>query len=253
MLQPSRQRTDAIGLAPTLRAGTPRNQLSEANRMSRKLWRRPPGYGLCAASLAALSILTWHQSAMYTDVETLWQTTIERNPSAWMAHNNLGAILLRKGQPKEAMARFRRALEIKADHAGAQANLGDALLQEGQLDEAIAHYQTALEIKPQDVKAQANLAWALAICPETPLLKGTIAVKLAQQANQLTGGANAMVLHVLAAAYAQSGRFAEALETAQRSLQLATAQNNTALAGSLRMEIERYQKGFPYRIGNYPP
>jgi Flp pilus assembly protein TadD len=151
------------------------------------------------------------------------------------------------------MVHFRRALELKADHADAHNNLGIVLLQTGRLDEAIAHYQTALEIKPHDVNAQANLAWALAICPETPLLKGAIAVKLAQQANQLTGGANPMVLHVLAAAYAQSGRFAEALETAQRSLQLATAQNNAVLAGSLRMEIARYQTGCPYRIGDYPP
>jgi hypothetical protein len=58
-----------------------------------------------------------------------------------------------------------------------------------------------------------------------------------------------MILHVLAAAYAQNGRFSEAIETAQRSLQLAIAQNNSALADSLRMEIELYQKGFPYRNG----
>jgi hypothetical protein len=102
------------------------------------------------------------------------------------------------------------------------------------------------------LKAQANLAWALAICPETPTLKGAIAVKLAQHANQITGGADPVILHILAAAYAQNGRFSEAVETAQRSLRLAIAQNNTALADSLRVEIELYQQGFPYRNGSSP-
>jgi Flp pilus assembly protein TadD len=254
---------------------------------------------------------------MYADVETLWQTTIQRNPNAWMAHNNLGAILLQKGKLDEAIAQFRRVQEINPNPVDAQANLGDALLQKKQLDEAIVHYQRAIQIKPDDarahynlgnalllkrqvdeaiahyqralelspnlanvhnnlgilllqkgevneaiyhyqkalelsptdVMAQANLAWALAISPETPSLKGAIAVKLAQHANQLTGDVNPMILHVLAAAYAQNGRFSQAIETAQRSLQLAIAQNNSALADSLRMEIELYQKGFPYRNG----
>jgi hypothetical protein len=43
----------------------------------------------CLALVTSLAILTWRQSAMYTNIETLWQTTIERNPKAWMAHNNL--------------------------------------------------------------------------------------------------------------------------------------------------------------------
>jgi len=59
---------------------------------------QPIGYALCLTIVASLAILTWRQSAMYADVETLWQTTIERNSKAWMAHNNLGSVLLQKGQ-----------------------------------------------------------------------------------------------------------------------------------------------------------
>jgi tetratricopeptide (TPR) repeat protein len=280
-------------------------------------WRRPVGYALCSTLIGTLAILTWRQSAMYTDVETLWRTTINRNPDAWMAHNNLGTVLLKKGLADEAIIHFRRALEIKADDVGAEANLGNALLQKGQLDDAIAHYdaaleinpgdakvhynlgsallhkgqfdeaiaqyqkaleinpgypevynnlgialfqkgqlgeaiaqyQKALEINPQDVQARANLAWALATSPQTALLKA-LALKLAQQANQLTGATNPTVLQILAAAYAQTGHFPEAVETAERSLQLATTQNNTALADALRTEIDRYRRGFPYRNGN---
>jgi protein O-mannosyl-transferase len=285
-------------------------------RERRQLWRQATGDVLCAALLTSLTILSWHQSAMYTNVETLWRTTIERNPQAWMAHNNLGTVLLQKGQVDEAIVHFQKAFEIKADNLEARANLGSALLrkgeldeaivqyykaieikpdsalahydlanvllqkgqvdeaiahyeraieikpddadvynnlgivlfQKGQVDQAIAHYQKALDINPQNVQARANLAWALATSPQSSMLKA-IAVKLAQQANQLTGGANPTVLHILAAAYAQTGQFTEAVETAQRSLQLATAQNSTVLVDALRTEIGLYKKGFPYRSG----
>jgi protein O-mannosyl-transferase len=65
-----------------------------------RLWRQPTGDALCAGLLIAVSILTWRQSAMYTDVETLWQTTLERNPDAWMAHNNLWGDPAPKGSTK---------------------------------------------------------------------------------------------------------------------------------------------------------
>jgi Flp pilus assembly protein TadD len=88
----------------------------------------------------------------------------------------------------------------------------------------------------------------LATTEQTPILKA-IAVKLAEQANQLTGGANPTLLHILAAAYAQTGRFSEARATAGRSLQLATAEDNSALVEALRTEIGLYERGLPYRSG----
>ena len=280
-------------------------------------WRRPIGYTVCLVFLALLSVLTWSQSAMYRDIETLWRTTIERNPKAWMAHNNLGSALLQKGQVDDAIVHFRKSVEIKADHADAQANLASALLQKGELDEAVAqyykaldikpdnalvhydlanalilkgqvdqaiahyekaleikpdyaevcnnlgivlfqkgevdqaitYYQKALEINPQYVEARANLAWALATSPQTPILKA-VAVKLAEQANQMSGGSNPKALRILAAAYAQIGKFSAATAMAQRSLQLATEQNNAALEEALRTEIDLYAKGLPYRNGN---
>jgi tetratricopeptide (TPR) repeat protein len=282
----------------------------------RQLWRHPIGYGLCGALLASLTALTWHQSTMYTDIETLWRTTIERNPTAWMAHDNLGALLFREGRVREAIVHFQKAVEIDAEQPEPQANLGNALLQngdvekaiaqyynalrikpnyaevhynlgnallhngradeaidhyekaialkpdyadahnnlgivlfqKGEVDQAIAHYQRALEIDPQNVQTRANLAWALATSPQSSVMKA-IAVKLAQQANELTGSTDPTVLHILAAAFAQRGQFPEAIETAERGLQLAIAQSKRSLAEALRREIGFYQMGLPYRVG----
>ena len=105
-------------------------------------------------------------------------------------------------------------------------NLGNALLQKGSVDEAITHFQKALQINPDYAEAQNNLAWVLATCPQASLRNGNKAVELAQRANQLTGDGNPVVLGTLAAAYAEAGRFPEAVETAQRALQLAETQSN---------------------------
>ena len=114
------------------------------------------------------------------------------------------------------------------------------------MEEAIAQFQKALAIKPDYVAAQNNMAWVLATCPQASLRNGIEAVGLAERANQLTGGKNPVILCTLAAAYAEAGRFPEAIETAQRALQLAETQSNTALVGALQSQLKLYQAGIPF-------
>jgi tetratricopeptide (TPR) repeat protein len=269
---------------------------------------------LCAALLMTLGALTWKQSGMYADAETLWQTTLRRNPNSWMAqtnlgicfsqlgrmdeaiahfqkalqikpdiarahynlglsffqlgrldeailhyqkaleiqpdypeaHNNLGVCLSQKGRLAEAIPHFQKELEIQPANASAQYNLGNGYFLLGRLDEAILHYQRALEIQPDYMEAQNNLAWLLATCPEASLRNGHKAVELAQQANMLDGGKNPVMLHTLAAAFAEAGRFSEAVETARHALRLAEAQSNTVLAGQLQSEMKLYEAGSPF-------
>ena len=89
-------------------------------------------------------------------------------------------------------------------------------------------------------------SWPL--CPEASLRDGNKAVELARQANGLTGGENPIILHTLAAAYAEAGRFSEAVETAQHAMRLAEAQSNAVLAGQLQSELILYQAGSPLHI-----
>ena len=128
-------------------------------------WRpgaRPAGYAACLALLALLAGLTWQQSRMYADVETLYTRTIEENPGCGMAHNNLSAIFQLQGRLDEALAHCRRALEIEPDEAGVYVNLGNILADQGRLDDAIAGYRKALRLKPRNVLAYNSLGQTLA-------------------------------------------------------------------------------------------
>jgi tetratricopeptide (TPR) repeat protein len=90
-----------------------------------------------------------------------------------------------------------------------------------------------------------NLAWLLAAADQTSLRDGPQAVELAEHAAQLTGGQNPLVLRTLAAAYAETGRFPDAVATAQKALSLSSSQGPSALTDDLQAAIQRYQANNP--------
>jgi Flp pilus assembly protein TadD len=144
---------------------------------------------------------------------------------------------------------YRKALELMPQNADAHVNLGSALLQKGRIADAIAEYRNALAIAPNNPAAQTNLAWLLATASDPLLRNGPEAVAMAEQANRLSGGNRPVVLRILAAAYAEAGRFSEAVETAERALQL---QNGGMLGDALRKEIALYRSGSRYRKESAP-
>ncbi len=109
------------------------------------------------------------------------------------------------------------------------------------------HYQQALEIAPQDVLSRNNLAWILATSSDASIRDGAKAVVLAEQAVQLSGGGNPIFLRTLAASYAESGRFSEAIAAAQQSMEMAIAQNNRGLVNALESDIALYRARAPLR------
>jgi tetratricopeptide (TPR) repeat protein len=116
---------------------------------------------VCGTLLLVLGVSSWRQSGMYTNIETLWRTTIAKNPNAFLAYNNLGNKLALQGKTPDAIAQFRRAIEIKPDYAEAHYNLAIVLDRQGKPDEAIDNYQKALEINPDFAAAHNNLGTAL--------------------------------------------------------------------------------------------
>jgi tetratricopeptide (TPR) repeat protein len=126
-----------------------------------KRWQAWLELGITLLLAGVMFILTWQQSRMYTDIETLYRTTIARNPACWMAYNNLGNTLSQANRIPEAMDLFKQALRINPDNAEAYYNLGNALVQRGRTSEAIDQYQQALRITPNSAEAHNNLGAAL--------------------------------------------------------------------------------------------
>src|SRR5207244_11232635 len=135
-----------------------------------------------------------------------------------------GHEVLRKGRVDEAIVQFQKALDSGVEDAYAPTihyNLGNALRQKKLLSEAVAQYREALKRAPRLVAAQDNLAWTLATAPDASLRNGSQALELATQANQLSVGRDPVILHTLAAAYAENGQFTNSSESAKRALDLA--------------------------------
>jgi Flp pilus assembly protein TadD len=175
------------------------------------------------------------------------EAAIDLRPENGPAHDNLAKALLQKGRFAEAMVHYRKFLEIEPGNVEARNILGTALIQQGHVREAIEQWQNALRIDPENGNAASNLAWVFATCPETSSRDGARAVELGQKALRISGGKIPMIFRVLAAAYAENGRFSQAIETAQRGADLANSQGNLGLAADLRSNITLYQASTPLR------
>ncbi|MGO9586462.1 MAG: tetratricopeptide repeat protein [Limisphaerales bacterium] len=175
-----------------------------------------------------------------------FQSALKINTNDASIHYNLGNAFRRQGNENEAIVQFQKALAINPEFTEAHYNLGNTVLQQGHVDEAIAQFQKALAIKPDYMEAQNNLAWVLATCQEASLRNGIKAVGLAERANTLAGGKNPVVLCTLAAAYAEAGRFPEAIATAQSARHLAETQSNPALTELLQSQLKLYQTDTPF-------
>jgi tetratricopeptide (TPR) repeat protein len=151
----------------------------------------------------------------------------------------------------ESFAYLEKALEIDPNYVTAYFYLANTLLQMGRADEAVSQLQKVLTINPGDAEAQKSMAWVLATWPEARIRNGAKAVELAEHANRLTGGRNPIIGVTLAAAYAETGRFPDAIKAAEGALQLATDSRNMALAEGIREHIELYRSGQPFRDVRY--
>ncbi len=178
------------------------------------------------------------------------QAAIDLRPENGPAHNNLAKALLQKGRLAEAMVHYHKFLEIEPQNVEARNILGTALIQRGHVREAVEQWQDALAIEPEDGNAASNLAWVFATCPEDSIRNGDRAVELAERALRISGGKIPMIFRILGAAYAENGRFSQAIEAAQRGAELAGRQGNPALAAELQSNIAVYQSGRPLRDPN---
>lgn len=135
-------------------------------RIPRQL--RMAAYVSTGAVVILLGVLSHRQSRLYQNDETLFRANIAANPTSWMAHRILGLALSEKSPEyrDEAIAHYRRAVELKPDNAESHYKLGYILAQRPEtLDEAIEHYREALRLRPTYPEAHNNLGIYLSAIP----------------------------------------------------------------------------------------
>jgi tetratricopeptide (TPR) repeat protein len=147
---------------------------------------------------------------------------------------------------EEARAQYAEALRWDPNYADAHFQMGVVLTAQHKTTEAMAHYRAALAAQPNRVDAMNNLAWIMAASPAPENRNGPEAVRLAARACDLTGEKSPFLLGTLAAAYAEAGRFDDAIATAQRAIDLAIASNNQALADRNRELLALYRSHEAY-------
>jgi tetratricopeptide (TPR) repeat protein len=146
-----------------------------------------------------LAFLSWRQSRMYSCVETLYLTTIQRNPACWLAHNNLGILRTNAGRFEDAVTHYRKALESDSTLVEVHKNQGNLYAKTGMTCRAVACYRKALEISPWSVTTLNNLAGVLV----------------------------------------RKGRLAEAVRILQKAHAMAHAEGNEMLARKIAASLER--------------
>jgi Tfp pilus assembly protein PilF len=196
--------------------------------------------------LVALIFCACTQISYWRNSETLWTHALACTSGNFIGHYDLGNVLLKMGRVDEAIIHYQKALQIKPFNAEIQANLGNALLQKGGVNEAIIHYQKALQIKPDSPDVLNNLAWLLATCPDAHIRDGVQAVKYAGRACELTHYGVPPLVGTLAAAYAEAGRFDDAVAAAQKACALATAAGEEELLEKNRKLLALYRARQPY-------
>ena len=215
---------------------------------ARLSWPRWSGPAVAGAVLLILGGLTWRQSGMYRDVFVLYETTLARNPSSWVAHlnlgtaldeagaaekalphlqralelkpafpetlNSLGNVLNRLGRSREALPLIEQAVRIQPRFAGAHNTLGATLMVLGRADDGIAEFRRALAIDPALTIAQVNYGWALGN-------QGRVAeaVEQFEQARRLQPDL-ADVEFKWGLIFAMHGRLSEALPHFERAVEL---------------------------------
>jgi tetratricopeptide (TPR) repeat protein len=215
-----------------------------AEALGQKPGRRTVAKLFAAILLATLSVLSYRQTAIWKNSQTLWQNSIQKTQKNHVAYNGLAVVFLNQRHFDKAMPLLRKALEIRPRFAAAHYNLGVALDLSGQSDESAEHLVAALQLSIQDVRTREHLGRIR--LKQNRLDEAVTHLRLAakDQPN------SPEVLNNLGRALVLQGRFSEAIAHLERALMLnpsqAEAHYNLGLAfeglGRLDEAIRCYEK-----------
>jgi arylsulfatase A-like enzyme/tetratricopeptide (TPR) repeat protein len=182
-----------------------------------------------------------------TAVEQL-QEALELNPDSPRALFPLATAHEALGEYDQAVQAYRRQIELSPKSPLAYTHAADILARLGDEAACIELLRQGATVLPERIDIANDLAWHLATTPDTSLRDGAEAVRLAEYASSLKGDESFNELDTLAAAYAETGRFDDAVSTAERALTVARQLNDPELVRQISVRLELFRQGKPYRV-----
>ena len=167
------------------------------------------------------------------------------------AHENLAQVLAQLGDLRAAKTHFQAALQCEPK-LNTRLQLASLLFQTGDYANCAWQYRQTISGEPDLVEPLNNLAWLLATCPEDGVRNGLEAVRCAEKACALTHYQHPGALGTLAAAYAEAGRFAEAVKTCRQAIDLSESAGNASFSAINSQLLRLYQMGRPYHAPPAP-
>ncbi len=245
---------------------------SEESLFRGSLAKNPAAWGL-ENDLGVLLAKQGH----FADAQIHLEKSVQLNAKNVDAESNLGQVLEEQGQAAKAEAHFRAALRLEPDNLEAHRRFAQVLLAQGRFDEALGQLRLTLALstkpepslrmeyanllhrtghleesiavlrqivarQPDSVEALNNLAWLLSTAPSANLRNGPEAISLAERALRLPAVKNVCVPGTLAAAYAEAGRFPEAVATAESAIAEETSSGQARFAQLNRYLLENYYR-----------
>ena len=245
--------------------------LREMERYTRQCYVPVAAVGGRAKEPAALA--RSHSTNAFPEFPPEAMILYQRKPASALAAQFLGDALSAEGKFSEAGEAYTNALQLcpgdAAIQAASAANDQRAQIQtrlaallaelraqptaEGHAEAAalyewqqnfsaaLEHYSAAQQLQPANPQWLNNLAWLLATCPRQKFRDSSRAVTLARQACELTGFGKAIYMGTLAAAYAEAGKFDEAIATAQKACDRAAKDGDASLLQKNQELLKRYR------------
>jgi tetratricopeptide (TPR) repeat protein len=162
------------------------------------------------------------------------------------ARSKMGTALLMAKRTDEAIACLNEALQTSTDRMEVYVHLAMAYNQLGNHEIAIQNRNKAVELKSDSSEVLNNMAWLLAAAGDVSARDADKAIELAQRACELTNHENPGILDTLAVAFAAAGRFSQAVETAEKALELCQSPEQNTLKEEIENRLVLYKVGKPY-------
>jgi Flp pilus assembly protein TadD len=206
---------------------------------------------------------------------------LDLDPRNDTAHQGLGRVLAERNEPEAALTHFTAAIDVNPDNLGAYEGMGSVLKKQGRIDAAIAAYRKAIRRRPDspmfyslagntlmdarrygeakailqeglttvgsDAELANGLAWLMAVCPEAGHRDGKTAIQLAEYACRATLYQAPGCLDTLAAAYAEAGRFDDAIRTQKKAVDVGGMTESEQTLAEFRARLALFEAHRAYR------